>query len=237
MNSLPIFLVTFIPMVAWGAWLRQRFARSSRRVLGEAAAYYFVTLFFLPGVILHEVTHWLAAWVLGAQPTKIRVWPTVLNGRRVAGYVLHKRVGWLRDSLIGLAPLLGGTLALYVLSRRAFEIVNAVTVLESGDLRKILIVVWLMMSSVDLWLWLYLIFSVANTMLPSPVDRAAWLPTTLGLACLCGGIVLLGGQAFLSAWASSLDIYVRWMAILSAITLLIDIPFWLVIKVIETLGA
>lgn len=237
MNSLPLFLVTFIPMVAWGAWLREHLLRVAQRVAGGRAALYLAAAILFPGTLLHELSHWLAAWVLGAEPGQLNVWPRARGNFVVWGFVRHRRVDFVRSSLIGLAPLLTGGLALYGLSLRAFQIVDAGPVFASGDLRKILVVVWLMMSSVDLWLWLYLIFAIANVMAPSSSDRAEWAPAILLLVVVLGLVALAGGQAFLSASASWLDVYVRWMAVLSAMTLLIDVPFWLVIKVIETVGA
>jgi uncharacterized membrane protein len=46
------------------------------------------------------------------------------------------------------------------------------------------------MSVANFWLWVYLVFSISNAMLPSESDRQAWL--SLGLYCCVAVIVLYG---------------------------------------------
>ena len=65
-----------------------------------------------PGIILHEASHWIMAKLLGVKTGRFRVWPQPKGKEIVLGSVEVQRGGVLRDSLVGLAPFLAGTLAL-----------------------------------------------------------------------------------------------------------------------------
>jgi len=44
----------------------------------------------------------------------------------------------------------------------------------------------------DFWLWLYLLFAVANRMLPSPADREPWKPIIIFLTLLSVFVISAG---------------------------------------------
>src|SRR5512143_419644 len=78
-----------------------------------------ITLFsiiFLPGVLLHEFSHYLVALVLGVQTAHFSLIPQLLpNGKLQLGYVETVKSDYFRDSLIGAAPLIaGGSLVAYL---------------------------------------------------------------------------------------------------------------------------
>jgi len=66
---------------------------------------------FLPGVFLHELSHLLMAKILQVRTGRISLIPTSLpNGRLQMGYVETAQTDIIRDSLIGLAPVIAGSL-------------------------------------------------------------------------------------------------------------------------------
>jgi len=61
---------------------------------------------FLPGTIVHEGLHWVAAFLLNGQPASFSIWPKRLeNGNWLLGAVTIKNLTWYNGVFIGLAPL------------------------------------------------------------------------------------------------------------------------------------
>ena len=68
-------------------------------------------LIFLPGVFLHELSHFLMAKLLGVPTGKFSLIPQAQpNGKLRLGYVETASGGFVRDALIGAAPLVTGSL-------------------------------------------------------------------------------------------------------------------------------
>ena len=84
-----------------------------------------------------------------------------------------------------------------------------------------------LMGEPDFWLWAYLVFAIGNTMLPSRSDIHALPFLVMLLALLAVGVVLIGGQNFLLKGVGQvLALAQRWLVLLGASTLLVDVPFF-----------
>src|SRR5262245_9980511 len=69
------------------------------------------TLIFFPGVFLHELSHFVMAKLLRVTTGRFSLMPQPLpDGRLQLGYVETGQSDMIRDSLIGAAPLIIGTL-------------------------------------------------------------------------------------------------------------------------------
>lgn len=147
-------------------------------------------LFILPGTIVHEVAHWLMALLTGVRASLPRVLPGKVDaqGRMVLGYVQIERTDPLRHSLIGVAPLLAGSALIAWIASNIFTL-PVPTLTQSGmsGLETLLASLPSIFQVADVWLFLYLLFAIANGMLPSPRDRESWLPVGL----FAGGMALL----------------------------------------------
>lgn len=135
------------------------------------------SILFFPGVFLHELSHFLMAKLLQVQTGKFSVFPTPLHdGRLQMGYVETERTDIVRDSLIGLAPLIAGSLfiAYAGLNRLGFRAL--MDVLANGQVELFWMGLRLLPQVKDFYLWFYLAFAVSSTMMPSESDRHAWLP-------------------------------------------------------------
>lgn len=155
------------------------------------------SILFLPGVILHELSHLVMAWILRVRTLRISFIPQPMpDGRLRMGYVETRSTDILRDGFIGAAPLLsGGAFIAYTsyvrfdLSTRWYQVIWE----NPGD--------WLEMiqrtiSQPDFWLWFYLLFVISSTMFPSESDRRAWLP----LLFIFGAIIFLLFLAGAGEW-------------------------------------
>jgi len=133
------------------------------------------SLALLPGVVLHEASHWLAARVLGVRTARISFRPKMQgNGVLRLGYVETQKTDFVREALIGAAPLAAGTAVVLLLGLSVLRIGEAGQQLAQGS--------WMSAGALALaavrrpyaGVWLNLAFAVSNAMLPSPSDRRAW---------------------------------------------------------------
>jgi hypothetical protein len=168
----------------------------SLRWLGDADValiVYFVIV--MPGVVVHELSHWLMAKILGVRVGKLSIGP-VRKGRsrRVTlGSVTVGAVDPLRASLIGLAPLLGGTAIILIIGVFVLDVGNlAQTMMDSG-FEGILAALEQAVRVPDFWLWLYVIFAISNAMLPSESDMAAVRPVLIFLGIVAIIMLIAGG--------------------------------------------
>lgn len=141
-------------------------------------------LLLLPGIVVHEGAHWIVAQLLGLRPGKFSVWPYRRGAYIQLGSVTTLSGGIWLDSLVGLAPLLIGTLLVGLFSRQLFSGDPLNQMIASGDLTGWLQAIGRTFSQSDALLWSYLIFAVANGMMPSAPDRQPVKPVLLyiGLA-------------------------------------------------------
>ncbi len=152
-----------------------------------------VSIIFLPGVLLHEFSHYLVALVVGVPTARFSLLPQMLpNGRLQLGYVETVRSDFFRDSLIGAAPLIaGGSLVAYLAVTR-LDLLPLWDALRHGQFSLFWLGLTLLPKAPDFPLWFYLLFTVSSTMLPSQSDRHAWTPLGLTIAVLIGLAVLAG---------------------------------------------
>jgi hypothetical protein len=191
------------------------------------------SLLMLPGVILHEGSHWLAATVLGVRAGRFSVVPERLpDGTLRLGYVETEHADPLREALIGVAPLLLGAAAIIFIGYSRLGVAPMGAALALGDLLGAGTALSSMTRLPNFWLWLYLVFTISNSMLPSASDRRAWLPVVITLVVLTTLIFYVGlGAALMEALAQPLDTAMRALASAFTITVCLDLvimPFiWL----------
>jgi hypothetical protein len=113
----------------------------------DTTVVFVVSLLFLPGTFIHELCHAMAATFLGSRVTAFSVWPRVEGETIKMGYAEVEVLDIFRNSLIGTAPLIIGTIILYYLS----------STFQNADL-------------VFKIIYLYLIFQISNSMFLSPAD-------------------------------------------------------------------
>lgn len=148
---------------------------------------------FLPGVFLHETSHFLMAKLLRVPTGRFSILPQPLpDGRLQMGYVETAKADIVRDSLIGAAPLIIGTLfvayaAIYQLEMRVLW-----DVLRDGKFNLFWMGIRALPNVQDFYLWLYLTFAVSSMMMPSESDRHAWLELVISVGVLFSIALLIG---------------------------------------------
>jgi hypothetical protein len=196
-------------------------------------------LLFLPGVFLHESSHFITAQVLGVRTGRFSIIPRKLEGGRIRlGYVETAQTDFFRDAMIGIAPLVTGGVfvALAGIYRLGLDTIW-VSIIQ-GQLSAITQAIKSAAVKPDFWLWFYLVFTVSSTMMPSESDRRAWIPVTIVIAGLLGIILIIGvgpwlitnfGKVFLTAMNA--------ITLVFGITVMIHLiflpPTWLIRKIVS----
>ena len=156
------------------------------------------SILFFPGVFLHEASHFVMAKILRVRTGKISLIPTTLsNGRLQMGYVETAQTDIIRDSLIGLAPLIAGSLFLAYAGLNRLGLATLLDVLANGQTELFWAGLKLMPQVNDFFLWFYLAFAVSSTMMPSESDRHAWLPLGLWTTGLLALAIFAGAGSWM----------------------------------------
>lgn len=116
------------------------------------------SLFFLPGTLLHELSHWLMAELLQVPTGKLTVLPDLTKsdqGENQLGFVMTGKAGPFRGFLIGFAPFLTGLLVLFLLGY-------------------FLNLLWGVAPWWQVALLIYSLIVVGNSMMVSREDRRSW---------------------------------------------------------------
>ncbi|MCL4255005.1 MAG: hypothetical protein KJ043_14670, partial [Anaerolineae bacterium] len=123
--------------------------------------------FFLPGVILNQLVYWLVAGVLDVRadrtirlPEKQEVAELKLNFIK-----LSKKASPAKVSIISLSPFLAGLLFILIAMNNIFHVNTAFADFD-GTLNSFFNGIGRITTVPDFWLWAYLLFTVANTMMP-----------------------------------------------------------------------
>ena len=190
----------------------------------------------LPGVLLHEVSHWLMAKLLGVPTGRLRLSPTVQGKQVVLGSVEVKRTDPVRDSLVGLAPFLAGTLALLAIGYWVFDAASLGLAWQRGAWGQMTELLLGAFQINDAALWLYLIFAVSNAMMPSPSDRESWRLVLVYLAVVAAVMLVFGWLPSLPAsLVDALTGGLRLLTYAFALALLIDLVFAAALALLELL--
>lgn len=178
------------------------------------------SMLFFPGVFLHELSHFLMAKVLGVRTGKFSLIPKPLDtGHLQLGYVETEKTDILRDSLIGLAPIITGTAFVAYAGVVQLGLDALWHVLSNGQVELFWLGLGLLPSVPDFYLWFYLTFAVSSTMLPSESDRRAWLPLCLWIGALLAIALLAGaGDWMLQHLAPFFDPLLRSVALMFALS-------------------
>ncbi len=198
-------------------------------------------LIFLPGVFLHELSHFVMAKLVGVRTGRFSLIPQAQpDGRLRLGYVETASGGFLRDALIGFAPLMTGSPFVAFAAINRMQLLPLWGFVRLGNWSNFWTALAFAPQQPDFWLWFYLTFTVSSTMLPSASDRHAWLPVGLLAAALMGLAILAGaGEWMLANLAPPLNDFLRALALvfgLSAVLhALLILPFFLLHKTLAKL--
>ena len=183
------------------------------------------SMLFLPGVFLHELSHFVMAKVLRVRTGKFSIFPQSLpDGRLQLGYVETARSDIVRDSLIGAAPLIIGTLFVAYVAIFHLQMRVLWDVFRNGQFGLFWMGVRALPQAPDFYLWFYLAFAVSSTMMPSESDRHAWLELVISVGVLFALALLFGaGPWMLSNLAPRLSNFLSAVAVIFGLSVFVHI--------------
>jgi hypothetical protein len=194
------FFVGFLLVLFLTRWIT-RHMQGVMFLLGadEEIIMYLQFVLFFPGILIHEIAHWVTAQLLGVSTLKFSIWPQKKGKGKVQyGAVRIEQTDVFRASLIGLAPLVVASLLIILIGRNAMGTEALREVVAMGRWADLWDALAQSARAPDFWLWMYLIFAISNTMFPSDSDREAWKPL------LIYGIVA-GVLVYFSGWKPPME--------------------------------
>jgi hypothetical protein len=225
-NSLLWLVVSLVLFLLAQRWLHQQiqllFYLLTRR-LNLALALF--SILFLPGVLLHETSHYVVARLLGVRTRRFSIIPQVtVDARLRLGYVETAQADVFRDTLIGAAPFLFGGAVVAYLGISQLGIAPLFDLASQGSWAQVWSALAALPERPDFWLWFYLTFTISSMMLPSPADRRAWLPVVLVLLAIAALALLAGAGPWIAQnVAPWLDRILRAVATVLGIGLMIHL--------------
>jgi len=141
----------------------------------------------LPGVVLHELSHVVAAFLLRVPILRVSLFQFRRHNDLRQGEVVLGHADPLRMMLIGAAPLVIGISSLVLLLHTLFP---TPALSESSSLSQFRS----LFSSPHTAIGLYLLVAVANTMFPSAADCQSWRVAGASILCVGATLFLVGMQ-------------------------------------------
>ena len=193
---------------------------------------------FLPGVVLHEGSHWLVAKLLRVQTHRFSLVPTwTEQGTLRFGYVEMTKPDHIRASLVGLAPMIFGTVVVLWVALEVLALEVVFGALFLGDLSLAMDHLKGVFELPFVWLWMILLITVSNMMLPSASDRASWVPVAVFLALLLIPVILWQPDVARIEWLNGIvEGSFKSLATAFGITAILDLilflPLWVIGRVL-----
>ncbi|MDJ0755665.1 MAG: hypothetical protein QNJ45_19220 [Ardenticatenaceae bacterium] len=239
----PIFWAAFaFPVVLFmQRWINRHLQGVTLLLTGRAnwsIIIYAVIMF--PGVLLHELSHWITANLLGVRTGRFSLLPKLQDdGSLRLGYVEYYKspdVGPVRETLIGGAPLIFGTSTVLIIGLLVFDATSVLNILQDGTPDSLSVALNQIFSTNDFWLWLYLLFAISNAMMPSPSDRRAWPAFLIIMGVVTTLLYILGFQEAL--WRGLTGPVVTifgYIGLALSMTIAVNLIFMLIIGFLEWL--
>ena len=122
MNTPPFLFGLFLVEVCAIYFLSHHLLNTAYRLLrkvisSDSAIIWLVALLYLPGTILHELSHYFFALLLAMHPEEVSILPHIERNHIQLGHVLYRkhRSDFIRPIIVGIAPFFGAIAALWTL--------------------------------------------------------------------------------------------------------------------------
>jgi hypothetical protein len=170
-------ILTLGPLI----WLQPRLHKEIQLIFllltrNRQIAVLLFSLIFLPGVFLHESSHFLMAKILRVPTGRFSIFPQeTVDGRLQLGYVEIGSTDHFRASLIGAAPLLAGMATVAYIGFVNLKLDLIWLAGQQAGAGDALTAFFGTFGHSDVWLWFYLALTISSTMFPSASDRKSWV--------------------------------------------------------------
>lgn len=210
------------------------------RSQNAAGSLYAIVL--LPGTVVHEVSHWLMAKLVGVRTGSISLFPSRgRGGSYQLGFVTVRGGALWQHTLIGLAPLLAGSLLTYWLATGLFDVPALQQAWLARRWPDIGAVLAAGLRGPDVGLRLYLLFAISDAMFLSAPDRA---PVQRMLVYLAAALTVLYAVGWVPAlppeWTTALQgafaAFAAGLAVTLGLHLVLLAVFWGLFQLVRMVG-
>jgi hypothetical protein len=195
--------------------------------------------FFLPGVFLHEITYWFAAGIFNVHAKSSIQWPEAqeIAELKLSFVELAKNVSPFRLGLITLAPILAGLAFVWFIATNLLDFSGFFALVGTGNLSDISEAVRRLTSATDFWLWIYILFTISNTMIARLGDLRGLRIILIAIGIAIAGLVFVGvgNEVVVTFLAGSAADALYMLAGTFGIIIFIDLIFVAILGTIETI--
>ena len=150
--------------------------------------------FFLPGIVLYELVIWLVAGFLNVRADRAIAWPEKqeIGELKLSFIKLSKNVGQFPLALISTAPLAIGLAAVAFIANNRLDFQGFINTMGSGFLDDVTAAFSRLVSAPDFWIWIYLVFTISNTMWPDVSKLRGWRVILIALGVAGAVLIAIG---------------------------------------------
>ncbi len=237
--SIVFLLIVFALTILLQQWLHRHIQGFALALTGNpGCAIRLLFYLLLPGVLLHEGSHYVAAKLLLVRTNGISIGIGNTRKKQISlGSVNITRTDPIRESLVGVAPFVVGLTAIWLIVGWGFGVWpnSGLSLAQTVQRVRDYAYDW------TTWLDLYFIFAVSTAMIPSESDREPWGPVItlfgLGIALL----FLLGWtprvpQDFVTLARQLLDALTFALGIAVIVNGLIAVVLWILERTVEQIS-
>lgn len=166
--------------------------------------------FFLPGIVIHEFVYWAMAGLLNVRADRVLEWPKKQDVAelRLNFVKLAPKTGAIKLALITAAPFAAGLFLVWLIANHVLNVSVFAQSMQSGVLGDVSGTVGQFISTPDFWLWVYLVFTISNTLTPAhPEHLRGWWVILAALGVAFVVLLFLGtaGEVLANALRSLSD--------------------------------
>jgi hypothetical protein len=190
-----IFLALLYPLAGMRRWLQQHVFKVGWLLTKniQTTTILFYTL-FLPGVILQQFILWMAAGILNVRAERAIEWPKAqeIAELRLNFVKLGRNASGLRLAVINLMPFVIGSAIIYFVANNVLNVDEAWETFSSTGLSGFTTAIGEILSAGDVFLWIYLLFAIGNTIMPRWADLKGARILLYPLAAIVLVLLVLG---------------------------------------------
>lgn len=230
----------FLPLRWLERWLHQHLFKVgwllTKRLRATTALYY---TFFLPGVLLNQVAIWLVAGLLNVRAERAIAWPEAQEAGelRLSFVQLARETGSAKLAIIHTAPLVAGVIALYLITNNILHLHRFGATWQAGGFPDPGAALHALTATPDFWLWVYIAFTIANTMMPRSHDLKGWRLTVIIVSIFIAVLFAIGvgDDLFLGTLAEPLANGLNTLAGVFATVIGIDLAMVVILGTVEAI--
>lgn len=150
--------------------------------------------FFLPGIVVNQFMYWAVAGLLNVRADRAIAWPQKqeIGELKLSFVKLSKNVDAFRLALISSTPLIVGIILVWHIANNLLNVPGFLADLRGSYPLDLSDASARFTAAQDFWLWVYIAFTISNTMMPDFQNLHGWRVLLSGLGVVVMVLYALG---------------------------------------------